>query len=618
MTNKTEDKFYFGKSGQPERFARAQKTMNALEAKFMVVLESLSSGKNVKFRTLATSKHDAEQQARYAYGEKWEVIAVVQEFSNDGNPDEFDLSEACWEGYEPVGTKQKDGRTVPNCVPKDKNEQPEEFGSEAPRIKAMESQLSDWIKQRDLLVKDIKRNPNDERAQRHLTRVRQEINALITQIDNAKRGAAFSRPGQPERFAKPQFRSVKLYDGYLRIDVNQGSGWERYDTTHEESFDGLEDYERGWEKAYSRGLRWSGGSWRIPTNKFSRPGQPERFAATVPQKWIRQWENSYEIKVHDEKPGRWTFRNVHDDRSYDITADSFEDAIARLKRIAPSGEYKISGYQSSEWRAAQRSRRFSSPGQPERLNAARSVAKAKFADGTESFLTIKGVRYRIVGTRKDARGNLVYELHGISKTAHPVPFTLVKFLDDKRWVLWGAHGGEVARGKIESSRPGQPERFAAQIVSKRGTKRTEIKRDATGKWAAVLIQSNRTGVPGEGADEQVLEMKWYATEANARTAAAKMLSARPGQPDKFDASSLERGSFAEASKSPILGKLLSEKAMPEGGWRAVQAGSDTLVISFEDGDVAGNFARRVAGKGYSATNPVQAIGRYWNVEVKNG
>ena len=25
----------------------------------------------------------------------------------------------CWKGYKPVGTKQKDGRTVPNCVPKE-------------------------------------------------------------------------------------------------------------------------------------------------------------------------------------------------------------------------------------------------------------------------------------------------------------------------------------------------------------------------------------------------------------------------------------------------------------------------------------------------------------------
>jgi len=210
-------------------------------------------------------------------------------FGKPGQPERFGLEDACWEGYEPVGTKQKDGRTVPNCVPKDKNEQPEEF-------------------------------------------------------------------------AKPQFRSVKLHNGYLRIDVNQGSGWERYDTTHEESFDGLEDYERGWEKAYSRGLRWSGGSWRIPTNKFSRLGQPERF----------------------------------------------------------------------------------------------------------------------------------------------------------------------------------------------------------------------------------------------------------------DASSLDRGNFAEASKSPMLGKLLSAKVMPEGGWRAVQVGSDTLVISFEDADLARDFGRRASTRGYSATSPVATTGRYWNVEVKNG
>ena len=109
------------------------------------------------------------------------------------------------------------------------------------------------------------------------------------------------------------------------------------------------------------------------------------------------------------------------------------------------------------------------------------------------------------------------------------------------------------------------------------------------------------------------------------TAAATVLNAalrksfsRPGQPERFDASSLDRKGFAEASSSPMLGKLLSEKQMPEGGWRAVETGGGALVISFEDGDVAGNFARRVASHGYSATAPVQSIGRYWNVEVKNG
>lgn len=25
----------------------------------------------------------------------------------------------CWKGYHPVGTKKKNGKTVPNCVPKE-------------------------------------------------------------------------------------------------------------------------------------------------------------------------------------------------------------------------------------------------------------------------------------------------------------------------------------------------------------------------------------------------------------------------------------------------------------------------------------------------------------------
>jgi hypothetical protein len=98
----------------------------------------------------------------------------------------------------------------------------------------------------------------------------------------------------------------------------------------------------------------------------------------------------------------------------------------------------------------------------------------------------------------------------------------------------------------------------------------------------------------------------------------KFYFGKHGQPERFDASSLDRKGFAAASSSPMLGKLLSEKQMPEGGWRAVETGGGSLVISFEDGDVAGNFARRVASNGYSATAPVQSIGRYWNVEVKNG
>ena len=33
--------------------------------------------------------------------------------------DEEDNKDPCWDGYEMVGMKEKDGKKVPNCVPKD-------------------------------------------------------------------------------------------------------------------------------------------------------------------------------------------------------------------------------------------------------------------------------------------------------------------------------------------------------------------------------------------------------------------------------------------------------------------------------------------------------------------
>ena len=35
-----------------------------------------------------------------------------------------EMENPCWKGYEMVGTKKKDGREVPNCVPVKENDQP--------------------------------------------------------------------------------------------------------------------------------------------------------------------------------------------------------------------------------------------------------------------------------------------------------------------------------------------------------------------------------------------------------------------------------------------------------------------------------------------------------------
>jgi len=87
----------------------------------------------------------------------------------------------------------------------------------------------------------------------------------------------FARTSAKAKFAKPQFRTKKLHNGYIAVEVNQGNGWERYDTTHEESWNGIEEYERGYQKAYDQGLRYSGGAWRIPSTNASRPGSKAKF-----------------------------------------------------------------------------------------------------------------------------------------------------------------------------------------------------------------------------------------------------------------------------------------------------------------------------------------------------
>jgi hypothetical protein len=46
-------------------------------------------------------------------------MKTLKEFINEVKKPTGDLKKACWDGYTAVGTKQKGGRTVPNCVPEE-------------------------------------------------------------------------------------------------------------------------------------------------------------------------------------------------------------------------------------------------------------------------------------------------------------------------------------------------------------------------------------------------------------------------------------------------------------------------------------------------------------------
>ena len=46
-------------------------------------------------------------------------MKTLKEFINEVKKPTGDLKKACWDGYTAVGTKKKNGRTVPNCVPEE-------------------------------------------------------------------------------------------------------------------------------------------------------------------------------------------------------------------------------------------------------------------------------------------------------------------------------------------------------------------------------------------------------------------------------------------------------------------------------------------------------------------
>lgn len=232
---------------------------------------------------------------------------------------------------------------------------------------------------------------------------------------------------------------------------------------------------------------------------------------------------------------------------------------------------------------------------------------------------------RLLNFLDEARGVLKHKDSRVQAKAKKAVAEVRAFIDK-----WDKMEERARSGKAPFSRPGQPDKFdASNFPGMRPPKAkyrigAQVAVDYKGETVRGTIDSLISESPEAymiAISGKNVRVKRLLSEITQHFPTQNWLGqpmSRPGSPDKFDASSLNRGDFSEASTSPMLGKLLAAKVMPEGGWRAVQVGSDTLVISFEDADLASDFGRRVATKGYNATSPVQAIGRYWNVEVKNG
>lgn len=87
--------------------------------------ESISNEDVSHFMGAVAKAHSAGQKHFEFGGKKYKVTMkphVAQKIAGNATSEEVDpatgdLKDACWKGYTAVGTKQKDGKTVPNCVP---------------------------------------------------------------------------------------------------------------------------------------------------------------------------------------------------------------------------------------------------------------------------------------------------------------------------------------------------------------------------------------------------------------------------------------------------------------------------------------------------------------------
>jgi hypothetical protein len=116
--------------GAKAKMAKSANEQASMIAHYRAVTELLEQARD-KFRRMndATSLDEKKKiiaEVKYYSAAQEASIAQLKReglirSSRPGAKARHALTDACWQGYEAVGTKQKDGKTVPNCVPKNKN-----------------------------------------------------------------------------------------------------------------------------------------------------------------------------------------------------------------------------------------------------------------------------------------------------------------------------------------------------------------------------------------------------------------------------------------------------------------------------------------------------------------
>jgi hypothetical protein len=103
------------------------------------------------------------------------------------------LEDACWKGYEAVGMKTKDGKDVPNCVPKATAAKPA-----TPAMRELERKMHDLMQKADRLLKQslsaAVTAEESQRLQDEVERISEQLDVMGDELNTQRKAAGFAKP----------------------------------------------------------------------------------------------------------------------------------------------------------------------------------------------------------------------------------------------------------------------------------------------------------------------------------------------------------------------------------------------------------------------------------------
>jgi hypothetical protein len=137
--------------------------------------------------------NDAARADIEARTEAAESKMRVYRGSRPGAKANMGLEDACWKGYEAVGMKTKDGKDVPNCVPKATAAKPA-----TPAMRELERKMHDLMQKADRLLKQslsaAVTAEESQRLQDEVERISEQLDAMGDELNTQRKAAGFAKP----------------------------------------------------------------------------------------------------------------------------------------------------------------------------------------------------------------------------------------------------------------------------------------------------------------------------------------------------------------------------------------------------------------------------------------